>query len=120
MTADEPASLWMDLGLNPYEFLDHEEQLRDLSPEDAAVIYDLTPDGESELWAIAEPGLGTGCGTPEWNHFIGTSSVVPNGTVAANGARIIEAYRQNNPDVTALSLIKVTTEEIYADANYDL
>lgn len=45
-------------------FPDHEETLRKMNPDLAAVIYDITPDGESELWSIAEPDLGAGFGEP--------------------------------------------------------
>jgi|TARA_B110000196_G_C21102700_1_gene643503 hypothetical protein len=41
-------------------FPDHEENLRKMAPEIAAIIYDLTPDGESELWSIPEPVLNAG------------------------------------------------------------
>lgn len=99
-------------------FPDHEAQLRELSPEVAAVIYDLTPDGESELWAIAEPVLNAGYTEAGFLRFFSRDTEFPDGTNEAIGLRIVEAYLENNPDATASSLIKVAPEEIYEGSNY--
>ena len=99
-------------------FPDREEKLREMDPEVAAVIYDLTPDAESELWAIAEPVLNDGIFDAEMQRFINQPSEFPAGTNEAIGLRIVEAYLDNNPDATASLLIRVSPDEIYDGSNY--
>ena len=100
-------------------FPDHEENLRMLAPEYAAVIYDLTQDGESELWSIVEPDLDAGFSERGFQRFFSEDSEFPGGTMDAIGLRIVEAYMENNPDATAASLIAIPPEEIYEGSNYN-
>ena len=104
-------------------FFDHEVQLRELNPEFAAVIYDLTPDAEQELWAAALPTGSSNTGGQVSFHayfrFYGSDAEFPAGAATAIGIRIVEAYQQNNPGVTAASLIHIAPDEILEGSNYN-
>ncbi len=102
-------------------FPDHEEQLRALLPEFASVIYDLTPEGEAVYWTAAQPDLDVISQTvfTRFLQYSGGTGEFPTGAGTAVGLRIVEAYQENNPGVTALSLVLVTPEEILEGANYN-
>lgn len=102
-------------------FPDHEEQLRRIRPEFAAVIYDLTPEGETVYWTAAQPDLDVISQTvfARFLEYSGGTGEFPTGAGTAVGLRIVEAYQQNNPGVTASELLRVPPEEIFEGSNYN-
>ena len=97
-------------------FPDHEQRLRGQLPEFAAVIYDLSPDGEIELWSAATPDLNNF--TREsvsrfFDEYSGGTGEFPTGAGIAIGLRIVQAYLDNQPGATASSLLRIPPEEIF-------
>ena len=102
-------------------FPDLEEQLRELRPEFAAVIYDLSPEGEAVYWTAAQPDLDIISQTvfARFLEYSGGTGEFPAGAGTAVGLRIVQAYQANNPGVTASSLLRVPPEEIFEGSNYN-
>ena len=105
-------------------FPDHEERMRELRPDYSAVIYDLTPEAESEIWAAAKPDLDdsrvrSGALARFFDIHNGGTDEFPTGVGRAIGLRIVQAYMENNPGATASSLLRVPTEEIFEGSGYN-
>lgn len=119
---DLMVSRGMQLAFQQQLFPDQEERLRAHQPEYAAVIYDLSPEGETELWAAATPDLGV-LSVPVVSRFFdlytGGTGEFPTGAGDAIGWRIVQAYLDNNPGVLASSLLRIPTEDIVEGADYN-